>query len=230
MKRALTRHVPRCDVRCQEPVSRRALRRHARRRSPSQPPRGGTAAGRDEDRDRDRMSAALANSRTRFILSDIKWANKDKGRARSARPARRAPAAVASATLAEADRRSADVKLTEHVGQTVEVTGTIADKAPSAAPHRPAQSTRPRLRPGEESRAALKCAPRRCVPSCSRVTQVDRRRVADRVDQPARSVVSDTRRSPMEPARLYVGLALRWIRARLSARLTGDAIATGLRD
>ncbi len=72
-----------------------------------------------------------------FTLSDLKW-SRDKdagavGTSGSAAP----PAAVASATSLKIIP-SGSTKLTEHVGHQVEVTGTISDKARSAAPAAPA--------------------------------------------------------------------------------------------
>jgi hypothetical protein len=77
-----------------------------------------------------------------FMLSDLKW-NKDTkgtgavGTSGTGTP----PAAIASATSLKVIP-SGSTKLSEHVGHTVEVTGTIADKdkadRPSAAPADPA--------------------------------------------------------------------------------------------
>ena len=73
-----------------------------------------------------------------FMLSDLKW-NRDKdaagavGTSGSAAP----PAAVASATSLKIIP-SGSTKLSEHVGHQVELTGTISDKARSAAPAAPA--------------------------------------------------------------------------------------------
>jgi hypothetical protein len=80
-----------------------------------------------------------------FILSDLKW-NKEQapgavGTSGSAAP----PAAIASASTLKL-KPGANTKLGEHVGKTVEVTGSVsADRAPSApaaTPPDPA-STRP---------------------------------------------------------------------------------------
>jgi hypothetical protein len=74
-----------------------------------------------------------------FQLSDLKWGNKDKSPGAvgtSGTPA--PPAAIASATSLKINPGS--TKLSEHVGHQVEVTGTVSDKAPSAAPSDPASS------------------------------------------------------------------------------------------
>ena len=74
-----------------------------------------------------------------FTLSDLKW-SKDKaagavGTSGSGAP----PAAIASATTLKVIP-SGSTKLSEHVGHTVEVTGTIADKMdrPTTPPSDPA--------------------------------------------------------------------------------------------
>ena len=80
-----------------------------------------------------------------FILSDLKWSDKDKavGTAGSA-----VPAEVASATTLKIIP-SASTKLTPHVGHTIEVTGTVSEKdktdrgaatAPSTDPASPRPS------------------------------------------------------------------------------------------
>ena len=83
-----------------------------------------------------------------FILSNLKWSDKDKaseavGTAGSAA----VPAAVKSATTLKIIP-SASTKLTPHVGHTIEVTGTVSekDKTDSSAPTTPpadAASPRP---------------------------------------------------------------------------------------
>jgi len=74
-----------------------------------------------------------------FILSNLKWSDKDKaseavGTAGSAA----VPAAVKSATTLKIIP-SASTKLTPHVGHTIEVTGTVSekDKTDSGAPTTP---------------------------------------------------------------------------------------------
>jgi hypothetical protein len=91
-----------------------------------------------------------------FILSNLKWSDKDKatgvvGTAGSAT----VPAAVASATTLKIIP-SASTKLTGHIGHTIEVTGTVSDKdkidrgaatAPSTDPAspRPSASSSPSM-------------------------------------------------------------------------------------
>lgn len=75
-----------------------------------------------------------------FMLSDLKWSKDTKGSGAVGTTGTAAPpAAIASATSLKVIP-SGSTKLSEHVGHTVEVTGTIADKAdrPSAAPADPA--------------------------------------------------------------------------------------------
>ncbi len=98
-----------------------------------------------------------------FMLSDLKWANKDKGAGAVGTSGAGAPAAVASATTLKIIP-SGSTKLSEHVGHTVEVTGTVADKAPSAAPADPA-STRPAAAAGPSINAsAVKMVAATCTP------------------------------------------------------------------
>ena len=73
-----------------------------------------------------------------------------------------APAAVASATTLKIIP-SGSTKLSEHVGHTVEVTGTVADKAPSAAPADPA-STRPAAAGPSINASAVKMVAATCTP------------------------------------------------------------------
>jgi hypothetical protein len=83
-----------------------------------------------------------------FILSDLKWGSKDKavGTSGSAAP----PAAIASASQLKIIP-SASTKLSEHVGHTVEVTGTVSDKdkasttPPDPASARPSSASAPAL-------------------------------------------------------------------------------------
>ena len=101
-----------------------------------------------------------------FILSDLKWSDKDKavGTAGSA-----VPAEVASATTLKVIP-SASTKLTPHVGHTIEVTGTVSDKdkkidsAPAAAPADPA-SPRPSASSGPSFEVkSLKMVSATCTP------------------------------------------------------------------
>jgi hypothetical protein len=101
-----------------------------------------------------------------FILSDLKWSDKDKavGTAGSA-----VPAEVASATTLKIIP-SASTKLTPHVGHTIEVTGTVSDKdkktdsAPAAAPADPA-SPRPSASSGPSLEVkSLKMVSATCTP------------------------------------------------------------------
>ncbi len=100
-----------------------------------------------------------------FILSDLKWSDKDKavGTAGSA-----VPAEVASATTLKVIP-SASTKLTPHVGHTIEVTGTSAtrqktDSAPAAAPADPA-SPRPSASSGPSFEVkTLKMVSATCTP------------------------------------------------------------------
>jgi hypothetical protein len=69
-----------------------------------------------------------------FVLSDLKWgSDKAVGTSGSVTPAT-PPITDSSIKLIP----SASTKLTDHVGHTVEVSGTIGDKAPSAAAADPA--------------------------------------------------------------------------------------------
>jgi len=101
-----------------------------------------------------------------FILSDLKWSDKDKavGTAGSA-----VPAEVASATTLKVIP-SGSTKLTPHVGHTIEVTGTVSDKdkksdsAPAAAPADPA-SPRPSASSGPSFEVkTLKMVSATCTP------------------------------------------------------------------
>jgi hypothetical protein len=98
-----------------------------------------------------------------FILSDLKWSNKDKGAGAVGTSGSGAPAAVASATTLKI-MPSGGTKLSEHVGHTVEVTGTVADKAPSAAAPADPASTRPAASgPSIEARS-VKMVSATCTP------------------------------------------------------------------
>jgi hypothetical protein len=88
-----------------------------------------------------------------FQLSDLKWGNKDKAPGAvgtSGTPA--PPAAIASATSLKIVP-SGSTKLAEHVGHQVEVTGSVSDKAPSAAPADPASSRPSSASPTIEARS-----------------------------------------------------------------------------
>jgi hypothetical protein len=90
------------------------------------------------------------DSANSFMLSDLKWGNKDKavGTSGTAAP----PAAVASATSLKVIP-GASAKLSEHVGHQVEVTGTISDsKAPSTPPD-PASTRSSSSAPSVEARS-----------------------------------------------------------------------------
>jgi len=63
-----------------------------------------------------------------FILSDLKWNKGDKAVGTSGAPAA-PPQAIASATALKLIGSPKGTKLSEHVGHTVEVTGTISEKA-----------------------------------------------------------------------------------------------------
>ena len=66
-----------------------------------------------------------------FVLSNVKWADKAPGATGTSGTA---PSAAPSSSL-KLIGAPAGVQLTEHIGQTVEVTGTLdKDKSPSAAP------------------------------------------------------------------------------------------------
>ena len=66
-----------------------------------------------------------------FVLSNVKWSDKAPGSATGTSGTAAPAAAGSSLKLVGAP---AGVQLTEHIGKTVEVTGTLADKMPSAAP------------------------------------------------------------------------------------------------
>ena len=98
-----------------------------------------------------------------FILSDLKFGTKDKGAGAvgtsgSAAP----PAAIASATTLKVIA-SGSTKLSEHVGHTVEVTGTVAEKAPAAPPADPASSRPAAAGPSVEARS-VKMISASCTP------------------------------------------------------------------
>jgi hypothetical protein len=74
-----------------------------------------------------------------FILSDLKWGNKDKD-ASAVGTSGTAPAALASAKQLKLKSGSSSPKLSEHVGHTVEVTGTPESGSAGAYPSDPAKS------------------------------------------------------------------------------------------
>jgi hypothetical protein len=76
-----------------------------------------------------------------FVLSDLKFGDKKEGAVGTSGSA---PAAIATATTLKLKPGAS--KLTDHIGHTVEVSGTVADKADSGAsttPSDPAASPRP---------------------------------------------------------------------------------------
>jgi hypothetical protein len=78
-----------------------------------------------------------------FILSDLKFGDKKAPGAVGTSGSAPAPAAIASATTLKLKPGAS--KLTDHIGHTVEVSGTVADKADSGAsttPSDPAASPR----------------------------------------------------------------------------------------
>ena len=70
-----------------------------------------------------------------FVLSDLKWADKASGPVGTSGAVTPAPPATAATTLNIVGSPSG-TKLSDHVGHTIEVTGTIdkADKAMSTPP------------------------------------------------------------------------------------------------
>jgi hypothetical protein len=100
-----------------------------------------------------------------FILSDLKWSGKDKAAGAVGTSGSGAPAGVASATTLKVIPGSA--KLSEHVGHTVEITGTVGAKAPSASPSAPADpaSSRPAASAGPSLDAkSVKMVSASCTP------------------------------------------------------------------
>jgi hypothetical protein len=75
-----------------------------------------------------------------FILSDLKFSDKKAPGAVGTSGSAPAPAAIASATTLKIIP-SASTKLTDHVGHTVEVTGTVGAKADAGAATPPADPT-----------------------------------------------------------------------------------------
>jgi hypothetical protein len=77
-----------------------------------------------------------------YQLSDLKFKqDKEKAVGTTGAP----PAAIASASSLKLIGAPSATKLSEHVGHTIEVTGKVSDKAPSASPGAPSDpaSTRP---------------------------------------------------------------------------------------
>ena len=67
-----------------------------------------------------------------FVLSNVKWADKAAGAA-TGTSGTAAPAPAPAGASLKLVGSPAGVQLTEHIGKTVEVTGTLAEKSPSAA-------------------------------------------------------------------------------------------------
>jgi len=78
-----------------------------------------------------------------FLLSDLKW-SQDKAVGTSGAAAPAAPAISATALKLIG---SPSIKLSDHVGHTVELTGTIADKADKAMGATPPDAAAPRPAP-----------------------------------------------------------------------------------
>ena len=131
---------------------------------PSQPPTAAAQPSRDAAKSVTVTGCLKAgDSADSFMLSDLKWSNKDKGAAAVGTSGAGAAAGMASATTLKVIP-SGSTKLSEHVGHTVEVTGTVADKAPSAAPADPA-STRPAAAAGPSINAStVKMVSATCTP------------------------------------------------------------------
>lgn len=114
---------------------------------PTTPPTSQSQPPMQESRDRDAAKSVTVtgclkagDSADSFMLSDLKWGNKDKGTGAVGTSGTAAPpAAIASATSLKIVP-SGSTKLAEHVGHQVEVTGSVSDKSssPSAAPADPA--------------------------------------------------------------------------------------------
>jgi hypothetical protein len=98
--------------------------------TPSQPP--ASPAGQDTMKTVTATGCLRAGDQPdSFVLSNVKWSDKAAGATgTSGTPATPAP----SATSIKLIGAPAGEKLTEHIGHTVEVTGSIAPKSPSAAP------------------------------------------------------------------------------------------------
>ena len=109
---------------------------------PTTPPTSQSQPPMQESRDRDAKSVTVTgclkagDSADSFMLSDLKWGNKDKGTGAVGTSGTAAPpAAIASATSLKIVP-SGSTKLSEHVGPQVEVTGSVSDKSssPTAPP------------------------------------------------------------------------------------------------
>jgi hypothetical protein len=83
-----------------------------------------------------------------FMLSDLKWG---KAGDKAVGTSGAAPAAIASATSLKLTGSPSGTKLSEHVGHTIEVTGSLAEKSASA-PSAPAD---PAARPSSSATPAL---------------------------------------------------------------------------
>ncbi len=105
-----------------------------------------------------------------FILSDLKWSDKVKATgAIGTSGSATVPAAVASATTLKIIP-SATTKLTEHVGHTIEVTGTVSDKdkadrgasttPPDSASPRPSASSGPTVEVRTVKMVSETCTPK----------------------------------------------------------------------
>jgi hypothetical protein len=87
-----------------------------------------------------------------YQLSDLKFKqDKDKAVGTTGAP----PAAIASASSLKLIGAPTGTKLSEHVGHTVEVTGKVSDKAPSASPGAPSDPASTRPSAGASSTPAL---------------------------------------------------------------------------
>jgi hypothetical protein len=97
--------------------------------TPSQPPP--SSAGQDTMKTVTATGCLRAGDQPdSFVLSNVKWSDKAAGATGTSGTATPAP----SATTIKLIGAPAGEKLTEHIGHTVEVTGSIAPKSPSAAP------------------------------------------------------------------------------------------------
>jgi hypothetical protein len=87
-----------------------------------------------------------------FILSDLKFGDKKGSESVGTSGSAAAPAAIASATTLKLKPGAS--KLTDHVGHTVEVSGTVADKASSGASSPSSTSPSGAASPGSASSSA----------------------------------------------------------------------------
>ena len=83
-----------------------------------------------------------------FMLSDLKFG---KAGDKAVGTSGAAPAAIASATSLKLTGSPSGTKLSEHVGHTIEVTGTVSEKSASA----PAAPADPAARPSASATPAL---------------------------------------------------------------------------